>query len=109
MSDTNKEETALPIVSFGKYKDKSVLDLLADEKYVEWLKQQSWFSDKKQLYNIVVHQTISTSNNAKTPEHNKLQNLFLDEINQQKLLSKLFKNINLMIYLMTKRLLGVLV
>lgn len=88
----NIEEQILPIVPFGKYKDKSVLELLADEKYVEWLKQQSWFSNQKQIYNIVVHQTIHTTNNSKTPEHNKLQNLFLDTRNQQKLLSKLFKN-----------------
>ena len=86
------EKQQLPIVSFGKYKDKSVLELLADEKYVEWLKQQSWFSNQKQIYNIVVHQTIPTTNNSKTPEHNKLQNLFLDKSNQQKLLSKLFMN-----------------
>jgi hypothetical protein len=84
------EEQLLPIVPFGKYKDKSVLELLADEKYVEWLKQQSWFSNQKQIYNIVVHQTIPTTNNSKTPEHNKLQNLFLDKSNQEKLLSKLF-------------------
>ena len=89
----NMEEQLLPIVPFGKYKDKSVLELLADEKYVEWLKQQSWFSNQKQIYNIVVHQTIPTTNNSKTPEHNKLQNLFLDKSNQEKLLSKLF-NIN---------------
>ena len=88
------EEQLLPIVPFGKYKDKSVLELLADEKYVEWLKQQSWFSNQKQIYNIVVHQTIPTTNNSKTPEHNKLQNLFLDKSNQHKLLSQLF-NINL--------------
>ena len=86
------EEQLLPIVTFGRYKDKSVLELLADEKYVEWLKQQAWFSNQqKQIYNIVVHQTISTTNNSKTPEHNKLQNLFLDKSNQQKLLSKLCK------------------
>jgi hypothetical protein len=82
---------ALPIVSFGKYKDKSVLELIADVKYTEWLKQQSWFSNHK-LYNIVVHQTIQTSNNSKTPEHNKLQNLFLDKNNQIKLMNKLFGN-----------------
>jgi len=85
------EGQLLPIVPFGKYKDKSVLDLLADEKYVEWLKQQSWFSKQTQIYNIVVHQTISATNNSKTPEHNKLQNLFLDKNNQVKLLSKIFK------------------
>ena len=84
------EEQLLPIVQFGKYKDKNVLELLADVNYVEWLKQQSWFPTQKQIYNIVVNQTISTTNNSKTPEHNKLQNLFLDKSNQEKLLSKLY-------------------
>ncbi len=73
------EEQILPIVPFGKYKDKSVLELLADENYVKWLKQQPWFSNQKQIYNIVVNQTISSTNNSKTPEHNKLQNLFLED------------------------------
>jgi hypothetical protein len=85
----------LPLVPFGKYKDKSVTELLADKNYVDWLKKQSWFSEKSPIYNIVVNQTINTTNNSKTPEHNKLQNLFLDENNQQKLLSKLFnKEVN---------------
>ena len=83
------EEQLLPIVPFGKYKDKSVLDLLADEKYVEWLKQQSWFSNQKQIYNIVVHQTIHTTNNSKTPQHNKLQNLFLDKSIQNKIIFRI--------------------
>ena len=55
------EKQQLPIVPFGQYKDKSVLELLANEKYVEWLKQQSWFSKHTQIYNIGVHQTISTT------------------------------------------------
>lgn len=82
----------MPIVPFGKYKDKNVLELLADTSYVEWLKKQSWFPHQKQIYNIVVHQTISTSNNSTTPEHNKLQNLFLDKNNQEKLLDKILPN-----------------
>ncbi len=79
------ENQTLPVVPFGKYKNKSVLELLADKTYVEWLKQQSWFSNQKQIYNIVVNQTISTSNNSKTPEHNKIQNLFLEDANIKKL------------------------
>ncbi len=85
------EDQQLPIVPFGKYKDKCVLELLADKNYVEWLKQQTWFSNQKQIYNIVVHQTIPIINNSKTPEHNKLQNLFLEKNNQEKLLSTIFK------------------
>lgn len=82
--DTN----SLPLVTFGKYKNKSVLDLIADKKYVEWLKQQSWFQNN-QIYNIVVHQSLtSNTQTSNTPEHNKLQNMFLDENNQIKLFSK---------------------
>jgi hypothetical protein len=80
----------LPLVKFGKYKDKCVTELIADKSYVDWLKTQSWFSEKSPIYNIVVNQTINTTNNSKTPEHNKLQNLFLDKNNQKKLLSKLY-------------------
>lgn len=89
------EEHNLPIVSFGKYKDKSVLELITDEKYVEWLKLQQWFPKYKQIYNIVVNQTTTNQNNAKTPEHNKLQNLFLEKANQEKILYFLFENNNL--------------
>jgi hypothetical protein len=84
------EEQVLPIVKFGKYKNKPVTELLADKDYVDWLKQQNWFSDKSPIYNIVVNQTFNTTNNSKTPEHNKLQNLFLDKSNQEKLLAKLY-------------------
>lgn len=88
----NEPEHALPIVPFGKYKDKSVLELLADTKYVEWLKQQAWFANQKQIYNIVVHQTISATNNSNTPEHNRMQNCFLDTKNQSKLMFQFFKH-----------------
>ena len=82
---------SLPIVTFGKYKDKPVTDLLADDKYVEWLKLQDWFSKHKPIYNIVVNQQIiAPGHNAKTPEHNKLQNMFLDKANQIKLLDNIF-------------------
>jgi hypothetical protein len=86
----------IPTVSFGKYKDKSVTELLTDKKYIEWLKNQSWFQNHKQIYNIVVNQTINSpdTNNAKTPEHNKLQNLFLEKDNQYKFISKYCAPIN---------------
>lgn len=89
----NMEEQTMPIVPFGRYKDKSVLELLADANYVEWLKRQAWFPNQKQIYNIVVHQTIPTSNNSKTPEHNKLQNYFLEKSNQIKLLNIVLGNV----------------
>ena len=70
----------LPIISFGKYKDKSVLDLFNDPQYVEWLLQQSWFKDKySNIYNIVIHRSDPSNDAQPTPEHNLLQNIFLDQ------------------------------
>ena len=83
----------LPVVTFGKYKDKSVLELMKDTSYVEWLKLQSWFP-KQPIYNIVVNQTLSTVQ-SRTPEHNKLQNKFLDMKNVQIFLSKICYGQNL--------------
>lgn len=81
----------LPLVPFGKYKGQPITTLLNDTKYLEWCKQQEWFQKFPIVYNICVNQTITTNNqNSKTPEHNKLQNLFLDEENQVKLLNIVF-------------------
>ena len=81
----------LPTVPFGKYKGQPVTKLLEDKGYADWLKKQDWFlkNNTSPIYNIVINQTITT-NNSKTPEHNRLQNLFLDKNNQQKLLYYLF-------------------
>ena len=68
----------LPIVTFGKYKGKLVTEMLADTKYVEWCKQQEFFKNHTTIYNICVNQTIG-SQPSKTPEHNRMQNLFLDK------------------------------
>ena len=69
---------SLPVVPFGKYKGQPITNLLNDTKYLEWCKQQEWFQKFPIVYNICVNQTITTNNqSSKTPEHNKLQNLFL--------------------------------
>jgi hypothetical protein len=91
------EEHMLPIVpGTGKYAGKCVTELMADKSYVDnFLKNQLWFNaDNKNwapIYNILINQSISTNKDAKTPEHNKLQNMFLVKENQQKLLSIFFK------------------
>ena len=71
------ELESLPVVTFGKYKGQPVTTLLADTKYLEWCKQQDFFKQHKTVYNICVNQTIQSNQPSKTPEHNKLQNLFL--------------------------------
>lgn len=80
----------LPTVPFGKYKGQPITTLMNDTKYLEWCKQQNWFQNFPVLYNICVNQTIATTDtNSKTPEHNKLQNRFLNKDNQIKLLNTL--------------------
>lgn len=81
-----------PLVPFGKYKGQPITTLLKDTNYLEWCKQQDWFKKFPIVYNICVNQTIVNQNeNSKTPEHNKIQNLFLEEENVKKLLVKVFK------------------
>lgn len=96
MQEQNQLLYELPIVPSGKYEGKCVTELLSDTKTIEWMKLQDWFSKSekwKPIYNIVVHQTLTTQNqNSKTPEHNRLQNMFLDKNNQSKLLLNLFNN-----------------
>lgn len=81
-----------PTVPFGKYKGQPITTLLKDTNYLEWCKQQEWFKKFPIVYNICVNQTIvNQTENSKTPEHNKIQNLFLEEENVKKLLVKVFK------------------
>ena len=47
-------EEQLPVVNFGKYKGKCISTLLADNDYIEWLKQQSWLENHKNIYNIII-------------------------------------------------------
>ena len=86
------EIQSLPTLSFGKHKGQPITTVLAnDPEYLQWLLQQEWFNTKNKnhsiIYNICVNQQITHGNQgSKTPEHNKLQNLFLDDENVKKLL-----------------------
>lgn len=81
----------LPLVPFGKYKNKPITRLIEDVDYLEWCKKQKWFQKYPIVYNICVNQTINTKNeDSRTPEHNRLQNMFLDTKNQLKLVNLLF-------------------
>ena len=83
---------SLPIVPFGKYKGQPITSLLNDTKYLEWCKLQEWFQKFPVVYNICVNQTLATNNqNTKTPEHNQIQNLFLENKNVEKLLRLLYE------------------
>jgi hypothetical protein len=80
-----------PTVPFGKYKGQPITTLLEDTNYLEWCKKQEWFKNFPIVYNICVNQTIvNQTENSKTPEHNKMQNLFLEKENQKKFIDVLF-------------------
>lgn len=86
---------SLPLVTFGRYKGQPITTLMNDTKYLEYIKKQEWFKNYPIVYNICVNQTITTSDqNSKTPEHNSLQNMFLEKENVIKLLGKVINNIS---------------
>jgi uncharacterized protein (DUF3820 family) len=62
------------LVPFGKYKGRPVSTLLSDIAYLYWLQQQPWVAEK---FGRILKQRI-TDELAQTPDHNKLQVLFLD-------------------------------
>jgi uncharacterized protein (DUF3820 family) len=89
------ESEKLPIIPFGKYKGQLITNLLNDKGYLDWLKKQTFLKEKyTNIYNIIVHQTISQNETSKTPEHNKIQNLFLEKENQYKFLSIFNEELN---------------
>ena len=69
-------------VSFGKYKGRPLSHLVADRSYCEWLRSQEWMKKKEgtAIYNVLynVH-TTSGNEDQPTPEHNAMQNRFLDQ------------------------------
>lgn len=62
------------VVKFGKYRGRPVADLLSDGPYVEWLQGQAWFRER---YGDLLRE-ITDREAHPTPEHNRLQALFLD-------------------------------
>jgi hypothetical protein len=77
---------SLPLVPFGKYKGQPITELLADTQTLNYYKDSGILQKYPIVYNICVNQTITTPNqNSKTPQHNILQNLFLENKNVEKL------------------------
>lgn len=64
------------VVPFGKYRGKPIQETLTDREYWEYISAQPWFKEKfVNIYNIV-HSLHETDN---TPEHNRIQIMFLDK------------------------------
>jgi hypothetical protein len=69
------------LVPFGKYAGQPVDALLADENYLQWLMAQPGAMDLLQrrapaVFNIIM---VGAPQTDDTPEHNKLQAMFLEE------------------------------
>lgn len=83
------------IVPFGKYKGKHISTLLADKAYLQWCKNNNIITEQKypHIYNtIYCVNVVSNTENTPTPEHNEMQNTFLDTNLQISLLKYLFKS-----------------
>jgi hypothetical protein len=64
------------IIPFGKYKGQPVDVLMNDRPYLEWLQGQDWFRARYQNINTLIINNFREP--AETPEHNKIQAMFLD-------------------------------
>jgi hypothetical protein len=74
-----RQSAGTDIMPFGKYKDQPIDLVLADQDYVEWLSTQPRIMAMMQkrfpaIFNII---TVGAPKTDDTPEHNKMQALFL--------------------------------
>jgi hypothetical protein len=82
----------IPLVPFGKYKGKPVTTMMADQNYMNWAKNNHIFKEDTPIYNYVFNVVNITSNlDTPTPEHNEMQNLFLQKPTRDNLLNILYK------------------
>ena len=85
----NPNDTLVP---FGKYKGQSINKLIEDQKYLEWCKQTNVLDKYPIVYNIIYCLNTNQSNvDAPTPEHNRMQNMFLEKDIQCNLVKQYFR------------------
>jgi hypothetical protein len=72
-------------ISFGKYRGQPVEVLQQDPSYCDWLVAQPWFREKCSRLNALVINNFTEP--SETPEHNRLQVRFLDELFRQRFLT----------------------
>jgi hypothetical protein len=64
------------VVPFGKYKGQPVEAMVADRDYCEWLAGQDWFRSRyAEIHTVIINYGGEPQD---TPEHNRLQAMFLD-------------------------------
>jgi len=77
------------IIPFGKYKGQPLEVLQNDLQYLDWLRSQDWFKTTYPQINTIIINNFKEPD--ETPEHNKLQMLFLDDSICKKLFIHHFK------------------
>lgn len=73
------------IIPFGKYKGKPILEVISqDKQYIDWLMLQNWLSEelRSQINVFITHGGKSCE---ETPEHNRIQAMFLEEDFREKM------------------------
>lgn len=65
------------LIPFGKYKGQPLEILAQDPQYLEWVRNQSWFVEKYPQINTLIINNFQEP--SETPEHNKIQGMFLDD------------------------------
>jgi hypothetical protein len=81
---------AVDIVPFGKYRGQPVEVLISDRAYSEWLMAQPWFRTRfVALFQLLMNPSAG-NRLEETPEHNRLQMLWLDPVYQ----ARVWKHIN---------------
>lgn len=78
------------IIPFGKYKGQPIEAIQYDKQYLDWLVNQSWFKERYQTLNAIIINNFNEPTDS--PEHNKLQALFLNNSLIIKLTQYIIKN-----------------
>lgn len=81
-------------VPFGKYKGKPISSLIADKAYLNWCQSTNLLEKYPDVFKHIYCINISNNNNedTPTPEHNKLQNLFLEDTIKERLVQKIYED-----------------
>lgn len=68
-----------PVFNFGKHAGKTVEQVMVEDgQYLDWIVGQAWFSEKFPDLHGIVSGGNTTADNP-TPDHNRLQALFLED------------------------------
>jgi hypothetical protein len=64
------------LIPFGKYKGQPLEVMAQDQQYMEWIQQQGWLAEKYPQINTLIINNFKEP--SETPDHNKIQGMFLD-------------------------------